>query len=256
VLVELDVVVDVDARFLPDREFVGLFRKRLEGWLVQLLIELVAGATEVFHPPDVEFVEQLLDGLVQTSQVEEGAVAQTSEDPALDHLDAHFDFCFVFGLANTCRDDGRAVVLGQVMISGIQIGLVAAGVFDSCFEIVRDDDLGHTAKEREHANVGANPVGQILLLMSLGIGVVAGAQNADEDLDLVDLAGVGVDEGGCLTGIVDKDLFSTFVGEAHRGLQALGPLPVEGAELAVSIAIRMGFTILDPQQTQGDTLLA
>ena len=247
-LVELDVVVDVDAGFLPDREFVGLLRKRLEGRLVQLCKEFTAGATEVLHLPGVEFGEQLPDGLVQISQIEEGAVAQTSQDPALDHLDAYFDLRFVLGLANAGWDGGRAVVFGQVMVGGIQIRLVATGVFDSCFEIVRDDDLGHTAKEREHANVSANPVGQILALMSLSIGIVAGAQNADEDLDLVDLAGVRVDDGSRLTSIVDKDLFSTFVGEAHRWLQALGPLAIEGTELAVSIAIRMGFTILDPQQ--------
>ena len=74
-LVELDVVVDVDARLLPDGEFVGLFRQRLEGRLVQLLKELAAGATEVLHLPDVEFIEQLTDGLVQIGQVEEGTVA-------------------------------------------------------------------------------------------------------------------------------------------------------------------------------------
>ncbi len=75
VLVELDVVVDVDARFLPDREFVGQFWKRLEGRLVQSLEELAAGAAEVFHPPRVEFIKQLTNGLIQIRQAEEGAVA-------------------------------------------------------------------------------------------------------------------------------------------------------------------------------------
>ncbi len=92
--------------------------------------------------------------------------------------------------------------------------------------------------------------------MSLGVGVVAGAQYADEDLGIVDLARVWVDDGDRLTGIVDKDFLSTLVGKAHRRLQAIGPLAIQGTELAISIAVRMGFTILDPQQTQGDTLLA
>ena len=137
-------------------------------------------------------------------------------------------------------------MFGQVLVGGIQIGLVAAGVFDPSFQIVGHDDLGHTVKEREHAHVGANPVEQILALVGLGVGVVAGAQYADEDLGIVDLARVWEDDGDRLTGIVDKDFLSTLVGKAHRRLQALGPLPVEGAELAVSIAVRMGFTILDP----------
>jgi hypothetical protein len=92
--------------------------------------------------------------------------------------------------------------------------------------------------------------------MGLGVGVVAGTQHADEDLDLMHLAGVGIDDGGRLTGIVDKDFLSTLVGEAHRWLQVLGPLAIQGAELAVAVAVRMGFAILDPQQAQGDTLLA
>jgi len=56
-MLELDVVVDVDAGFLPDREFVGLLREGLEGRPIQRLEELAAGATEVFHQPRVELVE-------------------------------------------------------------------------------------------------------------------------------------------------------------------------------------------------------
>lgn len=75
VFVEFDVVVDVDPRFLPDRIFVGLFRQRLEDRLVQFLKKLTAGATEVFHLPGVEPIEQLADGSIQIGQVEEGVVA-------------------------------------------------------------------------------------------------------------------------------------------------------------------------------------
>jgi hypothetical protein len=73
---------------------------------------------------------------------------------------------------------------------------------------------------------------------------------------LVELACVRVDDRHRLTGVVDKDFLPTLVGEAHRRLQPLGPLAIQGAELAIPVAVRMGFAILDPQQTQGDTLLA
>jgi len=105
-------------------------------------------------------------------------------------------------------------------------------------------------------DVGADPVEQLLAVLGLGIGVVTGSQDADEDLGFVDLAGVRVDDGHCLTGIVDKDLLATLVGQAHRWLQALGPLSVQGTELAVPVAVWMGFAVLDPQQAQGHTLLA
>jgi hypothetical protein len=106
-------------------------------------------------------------------------------------------------------------MLGQVLVSGVQIGFVATGVLDASFEIVRDDDLGHTAEEGEHTDVGANPVGQCLALVGLSVGVVAGAQDADEDLGWVDLAGVRIANGHRLTSVVDKDFLATFVGEAH-----------------------------------------
>jgi hypothetical protein len=57
VLFELDVVVDVDAGFLPDGEFVGQFRQQLEGRLVQALEELAAGAAQVLHWPGVELIQ-------------------------------------------------------------------------------------------------------------------------------------------------------------------------------------------------------
>jgi hypothetical protein len=63
---------------------------------------------------------------------------------------------------------------------------------------------------------------------------------------LANLAGVRIDDRHGLTGIVDKDLLPRFVGKVHRGLQVLGPLAVKGAKLAVAIAVRVGFAILDP----------
>jgi len=127
--------------------------------LVQRLEELAARAAEVFHQSCVDLVEQLTDGLVQVGEAEQGAVSQASEDPALDHLDTNLRLGLVFGLTNACRNDRRTIVLGQVLVGGIQVGFVATGVFDACFEIVWDNDLGYTAKESEHADVGADPTG-------------------------------------------------------------------------------------------------
>jgi len=52
-LLELDVVVDVDAGLFPDRELVGPFGQGFENRLVQLLEEFTPGTTEVFHRPCV-----------------------------------------------------------------------------------------------------------------------------------------------------------------------------------------------------------
>ncbi len=114
----------------------------------------------MFHWPGVELVEQLADGSVQIGQAEKGVVAQAGQDPALDHLDTDFHLGLVLGLTNASRNDRRTVVLSQVMVGGVQIWLVAAGVFDPGLEIVRDDDVRRPAHEGEHTDVGADPVGQ------------------------------------------------------------------------------------------------
>jgi len=64
------------------------------------------------------------------------------------------------------------------------------------------------------------------------------------------------DDGHRLTGLVHKDFLPTLVGESHRRLQPLGPLAIEFTELTVAVPVGLGFAILDPQETQGDILLA
>jgi hypothetical protein len=44
------------------------------------------------------------------------------------------------------------------------------------------------------------------------------------------------------------------VGLAHRGIQALDPPAVEFTKLAISVAIRVSFSIFDPEQAQGNAL--
>ena len=181
-------------------------------------------------------------------------VAQASKDPALDHLDADFRLGSVFGLARAGRNDRRAVVLSQVVVSGVEVGLIAAGMLDPRLEVIRNDDFRRTAEKGEHTNVGADPIEQLLALLGLGVGVVAGAQDADEDLGLEDLGSMWVGDRDCLVGIIDKDLLTIFVEKTHRRLQALGPCLMQSTELAVAVTIRVGFAILDPQQPQGYTL--
>jgi hypothetical protein len=142
------------------------------------------------------------------------------------------------------------------LVSGIQVWFIATGVFDACLEIIWDYDLRHPAEESEHTDVGSGPVGQVLAPVSLSIGIVAGAQYANEYLDLANLAGLRVDDGHRLTGVVYKDLFPTLVRESHRRIQPLGPLAIESAELTVAVPVRVGFAIFDPQQPQSDALLA
>jgi hypothetical protein len=86
VLVELDVIVDVDARLFPVRELVGLSRQRGQLRFVQALEEFSPRLPQMAHRAAVQFLQQLADGPVQFCQTEEGMVAQPGQNPAFHHL--------------------------------------------------------------------------------------------------------------------------------------------------------------------------
>ena len=58
---------------------------------------------------------------------------------------------------------------------------------------------------------------------------------------------------GPFAGKVDEGLLSGAVPLSHRGLQFLGPTPVDLTELAVGISLWIRFSVLFPQQVQGDS---
>ena len=97
VLLELDVVVDVHPGGLRGRIFKGLFWQRTQGGLIQFFEQLLPGFVQVLHGAMVQLFQQLQDRPVQFGQAEEGAVAQSGQDPALHHLHAHFDLGLVAG---------------------------------------------------------------------------------------------------------------------------------------------------------------
>ena len=111
VVVDLDVVVDVDARVLPLGVREGLGRQRPERRPVEALEELAAArAAVVAHRLRVELVEQLGDARVQRGEREEGLVAQPREDPALGDLHGDLDLGLVARLRRARRQDRRPVV--------------------------------------------------------------------------------------------------------------------------------------------------
>ena len=137
--VELDVVVDVDARGLPLAVDEGLGGQRPEGGLVEALEELAAAGAVEAHGPGVEVGEQLGDARVERGQREEGLVAEAGEDPALDDLDGDLDLGLVAGVGRARGQDHRAVVLGELLVGALQPGLVAARDGDAALELVADD---------------------------------------------------------------------------------------------------------------------
>src|SRR5829696_943806 len=86
--IDIDVVVERDAALAPLGVDVSLGRQRAECRPIKLVEQLAATDAEAAHWPAVELAEQRQDRAVQLGQREEALVAQTREDPTLDHLHA------------------------------------------------------------------------------------------------------------------------------------------------------------------------
>ena len=89
--VDVDMVVEVDPAQPPLGVFVGLRRQRLERRPVEFEQEVAAAHPKTAHRPCVEVGDQQRDRLVERGQREEAPMAQTGQDPALDHQHRHLD---------------------------------------------------------------------------------------------------------------------------------------------------------------------
>ena len=87
VAVDLDVVVEVDARLAPPGVLIALGRERLERGPVQVLEEAAPAALGLLERPLVERRQQGLDRLADFAQREERLVAQRRQNPPSDVLD-------------------------------------------------------------------------------------------------------------------------------------------------------------------------
>jgi len=136
VAVDLDVVVDVDARLLPLGEDEGFGRQRLEPRPLQLLKQPGPRGVELAKLPLVEVAEQFPDGQVQLGQGVEGAFPQGCQDPALDDQNGRLDLRLIAGFSDASRKDYRGIVVSQITIRWVQVRLVIAGIFDGGFPVV------------------------------------------------------------------------------------------------------------------------
>src|SRR5690606_21910960 len=103
----------------------------------------------------VEPLQQCTDGGVELPQGEVLAMAQRRQDPALDDQYTAFYLSLITGLANSCRDNGHAIMGGHVLIGWVEIRLVAMGLADAGAEVVRNHQFRHSAQELEGPDVGA-----------------------------------------------------------------------------------------------------
>src|SRR5690606_6731597 len=65
------------------------------------------------------------DGFFNFSNRGKGYVPQRSKDLSLNTSNGIFNFCFVFGLSYSCRNDRKPIVFTDMLIVCINIGVVA-----------------------------------------------------------------------------------------------------------------------------------
>ena len=106
----------------------------------------------------IQIDEQLLDGLIELAQGEEGVVTQPCHNPAFYELDTDLRLRFVFGFVGPCGQDGGVVVTGHFQVGRIGLGRIATGLADTAEKIVRDEQLTDPTKEAKGALMRGDPV--------------------------------------------------------------------------------------------------
>ncbi len=99
-----------------------------------------------------------------------------------------------------------------------------------------------------------DPIGQPLGPGGFDVSVVAGPQDRDEDLRLTHLPGCPVHHRHGRARVIHQQLLAGHIMLTQHRLQGVGPLLIEGAELAVPVAVRVLGPVLLPQERQGHVL--
>ena len=259
VAIDLDVVVDMDPRFLPPGQLVAGGRKRTECRLLPGEEEILSGSgATVLERAGVDFLEKDPDRPVQLGEVEEGPLAKLGQDPAGHQEDRLFGGSLVPGTSDARRKDRHGVVFRHLPVGLVGERLVKIGRRDPALEVIGDQEGGNAFQEREAADMGTDPAGQLLARRRLGKDIVREPQDGDEDLGVQRHAscfGIPDRDGG--PGIVEEEPVSRGIGVPEGRLQTLFIGGVVNAEAGVAISPLLAcLPVLFPEEQEGDALVA
>jgi hypothetical protein len=193
-------------------------------------------------------LSQLEQSTIEIAKTREGLVANACEQPTLRDLNADFNLGLVPGRHRSRRQDRGAVVATELSGGALHGRVVATRLDHSALELVGDDRVRHAAKERERAGDTRYEVRDLLRPRCFRVGVVARAENSDEQLDLDDFASDRVDKLRFHAGVVDEQLVNRDVYLTHHRRLPLQPLTVSLAERRVTQPLRLLREVLDVQQ--------
>ena len=137
-------------------------------------------------------------------------------------------------------------------VGAVDLGIVEGGLVDPALQIVGNQQLRRAAEKAEHAHMRADPVRQRLRPGRLGVGEVRGAEHADENLRLADLARRRIDDPDPFARIVDERLLPGDVVLTHHRRQPPFESTQQIAETAVAVALGMDLSVFLPEDRHRD----
>jgi len=144
------------------------------------------------------------------------------------------------------------------MISHILKGIVDhrfifVGFGHRCLHIVRDDELGQTAKVFKGMDCTGDHRRLGLIQRGLCKGIAACSQSSDKYFDINRFTGILIDDMPAHAGVIHEHLLTGFVADAHGNGDPFFPRPVQIAEMGVPImGIREEINIFFPEEFSGN----
>jgi hypothetical protein len=126
---------------------------------------------------------------------------------------------------------------------------------DCGLQVIWHHDLHHPTEELEGPRMRPDPAPQVLSARGLGEGVAAGAQHRYEHGRGVDLTALRIVNRNRGPGVVHEHLLAGAVLLPQHQVEFLQPPPVEIAEAAIAIALRVALAPLLPDQLQSQVFV-
>src|SRR5450432_498320 len=147
------------------------------------------------------------------------------------------------------------VILGHLVISAIEIRFVTARSRDAGARVVWDEESRRAAEELKRLHMAVDPVRHPLSKSSTCKGVGAGTEHRDKDRGRHGFTAVTVIDRDRVARPIHKRFLPRLVVLPEHDIAAAVPSLIQLAEPAVTVAVRMRFPILLPQELQRQMLV-
>ena len=135
-------------------------------------------------------------------------------------------------------------MIGQLTITVVQGGFIAAGLSHSRSEIIWHEQVRHTTEELEGINVSLQPAFKPLASTGFDIGVIRGSQCRDEDLRRSHFASIRINDRNRWAAVIDKELVTCDMVLAHTAFLSPQPASILFAKLSVTIGTGLILSVV------------